>query len=195
MSPVTHLLIGWLAAESTSAATFGRRERALIALSGIAPDLDGLGIVPELLTRNSDHPLPWFTEWHHILCHNILAAGVCVGLVALLAKRSRGLAAGLAGVAFLLHLVCDVAGSRGPDGNQWPVPVLLPFDGWGWIWAGQWRLDSWQNLLITGAALVAVGVLARRRGRTPVEILSPRADAKVVAALRRERPASGTPSA
>jgi len=31
------------------------------------PDLDGLGIIPELLTRNSSHPLLWFSLYHHSL--------------------------------------------------------------------------------------------------------------------------------
>jgi hypothetical protein len=34
-----------------------RRERAAVTLSGMIPDVDGLGAIPEVLTRHSAHPL------------------------------------------------------------------------------------------------------------------------------------------
>ena len=67
MSPVTHFLASWMVANLAQR----RRDRALITFAGVAPDLDGLGIVPELLTRNTSHPLPWFTEYQHVLGHNL----------------------------------------------------------------------------------------------------------------------------
>ena len=66
MSPVTHFLFGWMVANSTE---FNRRERAMVAIAGVIPDADGLGVIPEVLTRGSAHPLPWFTLYHHTL-HN-----------------------------------------------------------------------------------------------------------------------------
>jgi inner membrane protein len=54
MSPVTHFLTGWVLANS---AALERRDRLLVTLSVVAPDIDGLGIVAEVLTRNSQHPL------------------------------------------------------------------------------------------------------------------------------------------
>jgi len=63
MSPVTHFFAGWLLASVSPAGrltTLTRREKALVVAAAVAPDLDGLGIVPELLTRNTSHPLLWF---------------------------------------------------------------------------------------------------------------------------------------
>jgi hypothetical protein len=50
MSPVTHLLTGWLTAQ---AADLSRRDRALVTLSGVVPDIDALGVVVELLPPRS----------------------------------------------------------------------------------------------------------------------------------------------
>ena len=77
MSPVTHFLTGWAAA---NCAKLDRRERAIVTLACVVPDLDGVGIIPELLTRSSSHPLLWFTLYHHSL--HSLAFAVVVATVA-----------------------------------------------------------------------------------------------------------------
>ena len=53
-----------------------RREKALVVAAAVAPDLDGIGIIPELLTRNTSHPLLWFSQYHHSL-HTLAFAFVC----------------------------------------------------------------------------------------------------------------------
>ena len=53
-----------------------RREKALVVAAAVAPDIDGLGIIPELLTRNTSHPLLWFSQYHHSL-HTLAFALVC----------------------------------------------------------------------------------------------------------------------
>jgi hypothetical protein len=50
MSPVTHLLAGWMVASMPTVSA--KRDRALVTLASVVPDIDGLGIIPELLTRN-----------------------------------------------------------------------------------------------------------------------------------------------
>jgi inner membrane protein len=74
MSPITHFLTGWVFA---NCARLDRRERALVTLASVAPDVDGLGIVPEFFTRNSTHPLLWFSLYHHSL-HTLTFAAVAV---------------------------------------------------------------------------------------------------------------------
>ena len=59
MSPVTHFLSGWVLANVTP---FDQRDRAIVALTCVAPDVDGLGAIPEVLTENSAYPLTWFSE-------------------------------------------------------------------------------------------------------------------------------------
>ena len=73
--------------------------------------------------------------------------------------------AGLVCLTFHLHLLCDVAGSKGPDGSQWPIPYLEPFsDAIQWAWSGQWELNAWPNVTLTLLLLGGSGVLAVRRG-------------------------------
>jgi LexA-binding, inner membrane-associated putative hydrolase len=79
MSPVTHFFAGWLLASVSPTGrptTLTRREKALVVAAAVAPDLDGLGIIPEFLTRNSSHPLLWFSEYHHSL-HTLAFALAC----------------------------------------------------------------------------------------------------------------------
>lgn len=189
MNPITHFLVSWGVA---NAGALERRDRAIVTVAGVAPDLDGLGAIPELLTRNSAHPLDWFSRYHHVLGHNLGFALVVTGASLLLAAR-RWQAAGLAVVAFHLHLLCDVAGARGPDGDPWPMPYLLPFShAWDWTWQGQWPLNGWQNFAITGAALALMFCLAWTRGYSPLEMISRRADAVFVDSLRKRfGPANG----
>src|SRR5215471_15991184 len=112
MNPITHGLAGWCLAETSPQLT--RRERGIIVLAGAAPDLDGLGFLPELLTRDGSHPLLWWSTYHHVLAHNLAFAFFVGVLAALVAKTHRLLTAALAFVAVHLHLLGDLAGSRGP---------------------------------------------------------------------------------
>ncbi len=183
VNPITHGLIGWCLAET--APTLTNHHRGIVLVASIAPDLDGLGAVPELLTRNGSHPLFWWSEYHHLVTHNLPFACL-VGLVAaLLARSKRLLTAGLAFVAVHLHLLGDVTGSRGPDGHQWPLSYLYPFAAQPELaWSGQWKLNGWQNFAITAALLGVTFVLAWRRGYSPIALVSRRADRAFVTALR-----------
>ena len=188
MSPVTHLLLGWITA---NAAKLNRRERAVVTITGIIPDADGFGLVAEIATRDSAHPLMWWSEYHHVLGHNI---GFCLLVTAAgyaFATR-RWLTASLVFLSFHLHLFGDLVGARGPDGEQWPIPYLSPFSAaWQWTWSGQWALNGWPNLVITAAMLGTTLWLAWRRGYSPLEMLSQRADKAMVAALRQRFPVAG----
>jgi inner membrane protein len=96
MSPVAHLLVGWVVANT---ANLNRRERAAVTVAGAAADLDGLGVIAEIFTRESDHSLPWFSDYHHVLGHNLAFGLVVVGTSALVATR-RWKTAGLALLTF-----------------------------------------------------------------------------------------------
>ena len=182
MSPVSHFLIGWVAANSAS---LNRRERAAVTIAGVIPDVDGFGLVAEIATRNSSHPLMWWSEYHHVLGHNI---GFCLLVTAVgfaLATR-RWLTAALVCLSFHLHLLCDLVGARGPEGEQWPIPYLSPFSAaWQWTWSGQWALNAWPNLAITAAAMGMTLYFAWKRGYSPLELVSSRADKVFVETLRR----------
>src|SRR5260370_15529073 len=119
MNPITHALAAWCLAETAPRLT--NRERGVVVLAGVAPDLDGLGIVPELLTRNGSHPLLWWSTYHHVLAHN-LAFACLVGVVAaLIAKTNRLLTAFFSGFSVHLHFPGDLVCSRGPDWFRRPL--------------------------------------------------------------------------
>ncbi|HTA25684.1 MAG TPA: metal-dependent hydrolase [Terriglobales bacterium] len=181
MSPITHFLTGWVFANCFK---LQRRDRDLVTLASVAPDIDGLGIVPELLTRNSTHPLMWFSNYHHSL--HTLAFACVMAIIAFLAARQKWKTAILAFFSFHLHLFEDLLGSRGPDGYQWPIPYLKPFSSDLYLsWSGQWALNAWPNVLLTVALLTITFWLAWRRGFSPLEMISTKADSAFVAALRR----------
>jgi hypothetical protein len=177
----THLLTGWALA---NAASLERRERAIVTAAAVVPDLDALGLLVEHTPLHAVVPGHWFSDYHHVATHNVGAALVVFALSLAICRGGwRGPLVAMA--AFHLHLLADIAGSRGPDGFQWPVPYLLPFSArWQLTWAGQWALNGWPNALLTVALLGLALRLAWRRGYSPVELVSARADAKVVEALR-----------
>jgi inner membrane protein len=186
MSPVTHFFTGWVLA---NCAPIERRDRALVTIAAVIPDVDGLGLIPQLLTLRSPHPLMWFTLYHHHL-HTLVFALVVTALTYAVARRKR-LTALLALLSFHLHLIEDVLGSRGPDGYQWPIPYLKPFSGIEIAWRGQWALNAWPNALITAVLILISLWLARRRGFSFMELFSHKADAGLVAWLHERFPARG----
>ncbi|HSK44855.1 MAG TPA: metal-dependent hydrolase [Candidatus Binatia bacterium] len=215
MSPVTHFFAGWLLAAVSPTGrptTLTRREKALVVAAAVAPDIDGLGIVPELLTRNTSHPLLWFSEYHHSL-HTLAFALVCTIAAYIIAGRPMAnftfgpsiqgrrlpthpwLTAFLVFVSFHLHLLCDLIGARGPDGDQWPIPYLKPFSNSIQLaWHGQWALNAWQNFVITSIFLLATFWIVRKFGSSPVELFSQSANRALAQTLRdRFRPTSPQP--
>lgn len=184
MSPVTHFFSGWVFANCFD---LSRRDRALVTLACVAPDVDGLGIIPELLTRNSAHPLLWFSLYHHSL-HNLTFA-VVIAVLAYAVAEQKWKAGILALLSFHIHLFEDVLGSRGPEGYQWPIPYLAPFSpNIQLMWRGQWGLNAWQNILITIVLLLITLWLAWRKGFSPLEMISAKADRALVTALRQRYP-------
>jgi hypothetical protein len=231
MSPVTHFFAGWLLASVSPTGrptTLTRREKALVVAAAVAPDLDGLGIIPELLTRNSSHPLLWFSQYHHSL-HTLAFALVCTFAAYLIAgplatsgpvsdfafgpairdpqassRRSPShptpshswLTALLVFISFHLHLLCDLIGARGPDGDQWPIPYLKPFSNSIQLsWHDQWALNAWQNFVITGVLLAATLWIAWKYGSSPVELVSERGNRAFADALRKKIPLHGKKAA
>jgi inner membrane protein len=204
MSPVTHFFAGWLLASVSPTGrptTLTRREKALVVAAAVAPDIDGIGIIPELLTRNTSHPLLWFSQYHHSL-HTLafalfctLAAYIIAGPMAdftfgpvIQGRRLPShpwLTAFLVFISFHLHLLCDLIGARGPDGEQWPIPYLKPFSNAPQLtWHGQWPLNAWQNFAITGFFLLATFWIAWRYAASPLELVSQPANRALTRTLR-----------
>src|SRR5881396_3540637 len=113
MSPVSHACISWCVANARS---LSRRDRLLVFLAGILPDLDGLGLlVSEEL----------YFRWHHIVLHNLAGALAALVLVAVFAQQ-RAVTLTLTFISFHLHLAADYFGSGGAEGPPWVLPYLYP---------------------------------------------------------------------
>ncbi len=180
MSPITHFLVGWTVA---NAATLNRRERMLVALAGVVPDADGLGVLADLVVRDPDQPYRYYQQFHHVFGHNLFFA-LLVSCLALLAATRKRLVAGLMLLSFHLHLLGDIVGARGLADDFWPVPYLWPLGRLDLVWSGQWPLNGWQNFLITGSLMALAFFKAWERGYSPIEMISLRADQGFVQVLR-----------
>jgi len=96
------------------AAPLERRDRAIVTMACVVPDIDGLGLPVEWATRSSTTPLTWWSDYHHVLGHN-LGFALLVTLAAAVFGKRRALTAILTLVSFHLHLFEDLIGARGPD--------------------------------------------------------------------------------
>jgi hypothetical protein len=183
MSPVTHLLASWIAAAKT---VKDPRDVRLVTLAGIAPDLDGAGLLVDLIRNGftGGESFPVYQHYHHYLLHG-LAGGTVLAVLLVLFARQRGRVLLLALAVFHLHLLCDFAGSRGPSPDDlWPIFCLGPFDKDPmWLWKGQWRLDGWQNQMVSAGLFVWAMALAVRDGHSVVGVFHRRFDAHFVRVL------------
>ena len=184
MSPITHFLVSWCVADELR---LPARERAIVAVAGVAADLDGLPVVVDLANRLLGRPETfYYGTLHHWLGHGLPAAVVVAVVAALLSSR-RVLAAGMSLLVFHLHLLCDLVGARGPAPEDvWPIYYLAPLS---WepelAWSGQWALNAWPNIALTLLLLALVFARAVERGYSPLGLVSGRADRAFVDTLRR----------
>jgi hypothetical protein len=186
MAPTTHLLASWILAAKT---TDNLRDCRLVTLAGVLPDLDGLGIFADMFNSAFRHKTTeYYQDYHHYWTHGGLAAVAITAALVCFARR-RGRVAVLALLAFHLHLLCDLIGSRGPDpSDKWPIFYLAPLSQHPmWIWKYQWPLFGWQNSVISIVLFVWAMALAIQRGDSIIGVFNRRADAVFVGRLREWR--------
>lgn len=182
MNPITHGLSGWVLA---SLFDLDRRDRGLITAAALAPDLDGAGLLIDLARHGTRGTRDLWEAYHHVGAHN-LAFATALALVALALAHRRVLTAALVFAVVHLHLLEDLVGSQGPDGYQWPIHYLMPFDrSFTLVWEGQWALNAWPNIVLTAALIGASGYLGWKHGWTFIGLVWKRADTIVVKALHR----------
>jgi hypothetical protein len=188
VSPITHFFASWLVASAT---TKNPRDRALITAAGVLPDLDGLGIVVDIgqsVISGQENTYHYYQWYHHELLHGWPgAAAICIALTCFARERWRVFFLCL--FTFHLHLLCDLIGSRGPTpDDMWPIYYNAPlFRNPIWIWKYQWRLDGWQNRVITEILLVLSFWQATRKGYSFLEMFNRRADRVLVEVLQKWR--------
>lgn len=168
MSPGSHLLLSWLSSVNILR---NRRERVLVSLAGVAPDMDGLGLVIDKFTGTTNY----FFQYHHYLGHSIFSAIVISTIASIMATAQRSHVWCLSFFVVHLHLLCDVVGSKGPEGHQWPIYYFYPLNtSYKITWKHQWELNAWQNLMILGLLLAGSAYYAKSKKITFFEIFSSR---------------------
>lgn len=163
----THVMSGWCVGNCFR---LTGRERLWCMLAASLPALDGLGV---LVSQEA------YWDYHHKVGHNLLAGGVLAGILTAFSTnkvKARVLFLGL----FHLHLVLDFFGS----GPGWPIHYGWPFSSWEFEFRHAWPFYSWQNISAGGACLVWTLVIARRWGRTPLEVLMPGLNMQLARAIR-----------
>jgi inner membrane protein len=193
VSPSTHFIASWLVAAAT---TDNARDRKLITLAGVLPDLDGLGMVVDVAGRfikGNDDSFNYYHRYHHYLTHGWPGALVICGILTLFARRKPRTAL-LCLLTFHLHLLCDLIGSRGPGPDDfWPILYSKPlFRNPVWIWHGQWQLYGWQNGVIFIALFVLALWVSAKKGFSFLEMFGRPVDSTFVKMLRKCLPAVKT---
>ncbi|MDQ6962582.1 MAG: metal-dependent hydrolase [Mariprofundaceae bacterium] len=178
MSPINHALTGWLLANTAS--HISMRERAYITLAAVIADIDGLGVVAELLTAHTENPLLWWSTYHHVLAHNLLFGSI-LALLTLWITRQK-LIALLVFCAFHSHLLEDLISGRHQD-QLWGISYLYPFSKQQWLWHGQWELNAWPNMLFAVFCISLTLYLAWKRAYSPLALFSKKMDRHFIDAL------------
>ncbi len=187
MQAPSHLIISWFVAEACGIKS--PRDRRIVALSGLAPDIDSLAYVGAIVYFRFDKDLAFEHVWeviHHRYTHG-LGFVVLTGIVAFLAttrfsvfgpRRRSDVVAGptnRAGkVAFLcmlvsaIHVFCDVVAG----GPTWPVFPAWPLSDFAWAVDWSWTLGEWPNSVILFACLAGTMLYARVAGYSPMESIN-----------------------
>ncbi|MDB6130471.1 MAG: metal-dependent hydrolase [Verrucomicrobiales bacterium] len=198
MSPLTHFAASWVLGAMIMRS---KRDCTLVALAGIAPDLDGLTLVPDIVTSfgSNPHPTQYYARYHHFLFHGIIGAlttAICFTFFA----RDKFRTFMVCFVVFHFHLFCDFVGSRGPAPEDlWPIYYLGPLDRDPMlIWKNQWPLDAWPNRIFGFIAMGIALIVSVKKGFSPLSVFNDRLDrhfcgnlASIVAQIKARRSRRG----
>ena len=192
MQGPSHLVISWFAAEA--AGLKSPRDRRIVALSGLAPDIDVLAYLGGIVYFGFDKDLAFEHVWevvHHRYTHGlgfVLLTGIFVFILASRGTRPGELAyrqavrvAVLSMIASMVHVFCDVVGG----GPTWPVYPLWPVSDFGWAVSWSWTLADWPNSVILFSCLAGMMLYARFSGCSPMESINYSLDKWFVTIIQR----------
>jgi hypothetical protein len=177
MQGPSHLITSWFVAEACGLKS--PRERRIVALSGLAPDIDSLAYVGAIVYFGFDKDLAFEHVWeviHHRYTHGlgfIVLTGIVAFMIAALSKNdvAAGLSRRAVKVALLsmvvsaIHVFFDLVAG----GATWPVFPLWPLSDFAWALDWSWTLADWPNSAILFACLAGMMMWARVAGRSPME--------------------------
>ena len=175
----SHLIISWFTAEA--AGLRSSRDRRIVALSGLAPDIDVLAYLGAIVYFGFDKELAFEHVWqvvHHRYTHGlgfVLLTGIVTFIVASrgtmpseMAFRQVARVVVFSMIASIVHIFCDVVGG----GPTWPVYPLWPVSDFGWAVNWSWTLADWPNTVILFLCLAGMMLYAKKSGRSVMESLN-----------------------
>ena len=158
-----HAGIGWILAEAGRGDSKFRRA---VFLTAIAPDLDAISYVLGLSVSLSHH---------HVWAHNLVFSLIVSALSMLYCAKRRLRAFLFTQTAFYTHYLGDYFFTT------WPQSYLFPFSHRAFFTPHAFHLWHPVNDWLGLGLLLVVFVLCLVLRRTPLEVLSPEADARLVA--------------
>ena len=177
MSPLTHWQVGALLANVRD---YNLRERRLIMLAALAPDVDGVFIFFMSPDKNGLclGQGPWFEALHHTFGHSVF---YCLAVALGLALYNRGRRLELFLVCLFsssLQLVLDIV----TNDSTWEHPLFWPLayrfrvgDYIHWSYLNTF-LASWMQYSLMAIIFAGIVVLYLKKGRTFLELISVRLD-------------------
>ena len=135
-------------------------------------DLDGIGVA---------FSLDLYNRFHHMLGHNLAFALIVSGILACWSERGRHVQAFALYVGLMhVHFGLDLVGS----GMGWGIAYLWPISQHVFESPVVWGLFSWQNTVCFLGLLLWLSAIMVRQRRTPLELLMPELDRKLVEFVR-----------
>jgi len=112
------------------------RDRVLVTIAGVAPDVDALGLVVELMVQYSGNSPTWWSDYHHVLGYKV-GSGLVVKFFACWLANRRSVATLLALAAFHQGrcATCSARAARMDTSGRFPTccpfPTVSFFLAWG----------------------------------------------------------------
>jgi hypothetical protein len=171
-------MISWFAADAVGINS--AKDRRIIALSGLAPDIDVLAYLGGIVYFGFDKDLAFEHVWqvvHHRYTHGlgfILLTGIVSFIIVSRGSMRKDVVFHASGIAILsmiasmVHVFCDIVAG----GPTWAVFPLWPFSDFGWAVNWSWVLADWTNTAILFSCLAGMMFYAKTTGRSPLESIN-----------------------
>ena len=168
MNTEAHLALGWILAHAGGPET--RRFRQLVVFSALASDLDVLAMVGGIQS---------YARYHHAIGHNVFFSIMITGLCVLLFCHKPWKMVLFSQLGFYSHYLGDYFFTRFPIQFFWPVSYRA------FIYSYRIGLDHPINLVFGYASFLVIIAIAVRWKRTPIELVSPALDQRIVNLFRK----------
>ena len=175
MNIITHFLFSWSFSEILN---LEDRDKKILTIGGVLPDIDGFGIVPDLIFRTfKSYDYAFYGTYHHNLLHSIFGAFL-ISLFLTFFSKSKTKIFLLSFLIIHLHLFMDLIGSRGPTPDEiWAISYLAPFsNSFQIVWKKQWQLNDIKNIIFTIFLIFFAFYRSLKFGSSPLMVFSKKAN-------------------